>query len=530
MADEPIYPTTKASALDAILEQRLPPEILSRVFEMVHDDCSDAGSLGWLTVSHVCTYWRDCALRCQKLWATINSKVLSRGLLDVFLERSGAVPLIVSMDIHQLRSSLLEPTRVAYLKILSTALHRVHTLSHAKKGNSFQQQLATTTTLNLEKFAPMLRVLRLHGIVGRSYLVREVQSLKHFLSNLTPNIQEVELGQLSPTCFPWASPPAHVRTLYLLVHGKLGAPSSLSFSEILDGLRAMPSLEALTLCGVVPTSTSSEATSTRTTVSLSCLHTLRLEGRGEQHVLLWSLLKTPDVCSVRLKVLGLIDSEPLRAAWSQRWAMFDSNKPWEMVVEDGSTSKLSFSVSPYSRDDERSELKSKRLHIDISITWHRPQIGVQRLTEHFFFVTPIPSLKRITLRSHTGQHYEDRFIAALARQATSLETLTLETFMAHELYSLFVVLRHLETPGAAGVSRALVPRLRTLVLKECELDAHHAGPALRDTLVWRAAGANVKLDTITFAGCLSASDSKRIEELKLKLVQSGLIRSFSNII
>lgn len=133
------------------------------------------------------------------------------------------------------------------------------------------------------------------------------------------------------------------------------------------------------------------------------------------------------------------------------------------------------------------------------------------------------------LRSRSSHHFKDGPVMALAKQATSLKTLTLETFTARELCLVFWALRELEMNGA-GKAQALVPQLRTLVLKECEFDADIAGPALRRALIYRVLLTDIKLklDTVTFAGCLAASDSERVAELKAKLVGQGLICSFLN--
>lgn len=346
--------------------------MLSRVFKWVHEDHGRTGSLGWLAVSHVCRYWRQCALNDRHLWATFNWKVFSRSLLNVFLERCGAsVPLTIIIDISHSDNILWNPAKSACLNLLASSLHRIQTLSYSKKKLVTRKDLAALTAFSLTKPAPLLRVLRLHGAIEGARLVGESCHLEHFLAKLAPNIQDVELGQFPPTCFPWASPPAHIRTLHLSADSKANIASPLTFISVLDGLCAMSSLEALTLSGIV-TNLSGGDISDQAVIDLPHLQTLRLDGPGEQHVLLWSLLKMRSSCSVRLKVTGLKDSKRLRVAWSQRWARSDPSASWEMVLDESGASGLSFSASPYYDGDNPLERGSTRLcpRIDISLTWN----------------------------------------------------------------------------------------------------------------------------------------------------------------
>ena len=53
--------------------RRLPPEILDNIYSFrVVVDLPRKQNLGWIKVSHVCSYWRDVALENTNLWTKIN--------------------------------------------------------------------------------------------------------------------------------------------------------------------------------------------------------------------------------------------------------------------------------------------------------------------------------------------------------------------------------------------------------------------------------------------------------------------------
>ncbi|KAL4243773.1 hypothetical protein ABKN59_011277 [Abortiporus biennis] len=127
--------------------QRLPPEILARIFEIHQEPQSSSTDsmlcapsafdsypeftfdphYKWIQVTHVCRYWRHTALSSPQLWHRIiikKSWVDSMALSQLVLSRSGAVPLhlfIISVGIAQVQTlqALLEEvsTRITLLVI-----------------------------------------------------------------------------------------------------------------------------------------------------------------------------------------------------------------------------------------------------------------------------------------------------------------------------------------------------------------------------------------------------------------------------
>jgi len=82
----------------------MPLEILETVFAHVRSDDTDlyfgsvphsynfeAGFLSWVVVSHICHYWRECALGMKRLWCVIqlrNRTSFASSAAATFLQRS----------------------------------------------------------------------------------------------------------------------------------------------------------------------------------------------------------------------------------------------------------------------------------------------------------------------------------------------------------------------------------------------------------------------------------------------------------
>ncbi|KAI0329163.1 hypothetical protein GY45DRAFT_1325418 [Cubamyces sp. BRFM 1775] len=110
---------------------RVPPEILQHIFEIV---CSDKDSYGgyiscanrekiprWpfqLALAHVCRTWRDAALGTPTLWTRID--YLNDRLLKLFLSRSGSAAL--SLHVGKQRPDVLLRAHVNRLKRLDITL------------------------------------------------------------------------------------------------------------------------------------------------------------------------------------------------------------------------------------------------------------------------------------------------------------------------------------------------------------------------------------------------------------------------
>lgn len=79
---------------------RLPPEILSTIFECVTEETTISSCrrwFHWIRVTHVCSHWRNVALECPRLWTSISSQRLP--LMLEMLKRSKMAPLNVVLNL-----------------------------------------------------------------------------------------------------------------------------------------------------------------------------------------------------------------------------------------------------------------------------------------------------------------------------------------------------------------------------------------------------------------------------------------------
>ncbi|VDC04243.1 unnamed protein product [Peniophora sp. CBMAI 1063] len=83
----------------------LPPELLCAIFELVAvvdpplapgGALGQIGTLGWISLGHVCRYWRDVLLNLPSLWAG-SVGVLARAA-ETMLERATDAPITLSLD------------------------------------------------------------------------------------------------------------------------------------------------------------------------------------------------------------------------------------------------------------------------------------------------------------------------------------------------------------------------------------------------------------------------------------------------
>ncbi|KAH9890693.1 hypothetical protein C8Q73DRAFT_765077 [Cubamyces lactineus] len=123
---------------------RLPPELLRMIFSYaIADGKTNAGII---CISHVCTYWRACALQAPALWARILLNDPSG--IKVFLERSRPMPL------HIAYKASCKPV-IATIRLITAEAHRLRTLKI-----NIPEETGLGTILNRLKFpAPMLQEL-----------------------------------------------------------------------------------------------------------------------------------------------------------------------------------------------------------------------------------------------------------------------------------------------------------------------------------------------------------------------------------
>ncbi|VDB83283.1 unnamed protein product [Peniophora sp. CBMAI 1063] len=516
-AAEQAAPVINAKS-DAPFNSGLPPEVLSRTFELLRDDRELAGSLDWLTVSHVSRRWRAVALGHEYLWTSFGALALSRGLLRVFLSRSGTAPLAVS--IGTLSGAKDHILRQAYRQLLSSELHRIQSLVYEDGEATWQLLPAEEVALLLHGPAPTLRVLSLPGSKRSKLLFKEANTLLEFLSKHARNIRQLDLRQFPPQCFPWRSPLASMRSLVLSVDGSVDSGSSQTFDDVLNGLRAMPFLERLSISGFGASHASHGVA--RDHVHLPRLQVLRLTGNHDRYGYMWRCLRTHPLCAVRIEIpRSFTYPASIRPALVAHLAHSDTTMLREMIVNKNSATILSFSLFPPDHPpDEMETSEFTHPSISIFIAWEQPlEMAPYLPAVQILLSTPIAHLQRLTLDALDFTRVDPEHMAALCPLARSLEVLTLRSFRPHMLSSALLLIGGVYTSNMS-MSEFPYPALQKLVLKRCDFDRDVAAPALRDALTRRAL-AEAKLEEVAFVACGLCSG--RFEELYGELVETGLV-------
>lgn len=505
------------------LAARLPPAILSRVFELLHDDSKREASLEWIKATHVCRHWRTQALGHHLLWASLNPTILSRGLLDTFLERSEGVPLDVCVDVIPDCDDWT--IRQAYKTILTTQLHRVRSLAYAPSVAPWPIPTAEELVPLLKRPAPLLQTLLLPGFKRSKFLYREARTLLTFLTEHAPNIRELELTQFPPQCFPWGSPPAAMRTLVLSADSSVEGASSLTFPQLLDGLRAMPALQTLSLSGVIPKDVS--GTHVYEFIQLPHLQKLRLTGSGEQYARLWYHLKTHRECAVRIEIVrSPYFPAILPAALARHYAECDTSSLTEFFVKRNTAYGLVYDFYPVGQPpDECAPPSHPYTHpcVSLFVAWENRKEGAPELPAvQIFAATPISNAQVLTIAAVDAERIEPERFIAFGPHIGAVEDLTLIAYRPSQLASMFLILGGTLSSGRSGDGDQVpMPHLRRITLKQCRFDRDIAAPTLLDVLE-RRGRCGATLDVLSLMDC--GLDSERVEEVEVEFVESGLIQ------
>ncbi|KZV69185.1 hypothetical protein PENSPDRAFT_686667 [Peniophora sp. CONT] len=500
-----------------------PTEVLSRIFELLRNDRERAGSLDWLVpCNSVSRHWRATALGHQYLWSYLNPLALSRGLLDVFLNRSGAAPLVVLIGAWP--GAKGHVLRQAYIQILSTQLHRVQSLVYEDTETTWQLIPAEEIALLLRDPAPLLHVLSLPGSKRSKQLFKEASALGVFLSNCAQNVQDVVFRQFPSQCFPWRSPPTSIRSLVLSVDSSVENTSPLTLVATLASLRLMPTLESLSLSGFASKAFAQRSPPIANSehVHLPRLQVLRLTGNSDQYALMWKCITMHPLCSVQLEIVHIQDyPATLRSALVRHLAQSDTSTLTEMVVKKNAATMLAFSLYPPGQPPNEVET-SKFTHpsVDIFVAWEKPLVMAPHLPAvQVMLATPITTIERLTLDAFDVSRVDPEHMADIAPLARSVEVLTLRSFRSPMLSAAFLGIGGVFT-SSRSISGLPFPRLREVALARCEFDLDVAAPAVRDALTRRAL-AGAQLEKISFVSC--GLEPGRSEELEKELVQSGLV-------
>lgn len=219
------------------ITERLPPEILSLVFESVaaHFHEADYNQMGWIKITHVCTRWRRVALDCPSFWTTFTIPTLHPSLAEKMMERSKTAPLTVQIHVssHNLWQHRL-------IRMILAEASRIRELSLHDAGYRVEIEQILPDFVN--RPAPLLESFKLFFSHNSSVY----QLPNNIFSGQSPRLRELELQGCSP---PWASRCLRGLTTLKVSHVPDGRKPSVD--QVLAGLNNMPNLENLDLCQVL---------------------------------------------------------------------------------------------------------------------------------------------------------------------------------------------------------------------------------------------------------------------------------------
>lgn len=223
---------------------RLLPEILVLIFAFLVGANPTTGyipggigrpqvRLGWITVTHVCSYWRQVALQHRVLWAH-NRFNLGLQWTTELLRRAGDAPLeLILSEVFV----PFPPSRSDAATIISRLLHRVSALT-------IEEGAFTLPVLDtLASPAPLLDSLS----ITSSQLAILPQPL---FSGNVPKLRNLYLGNVLPA---WTTAAfTGLKSLYVVIDCHMDASHTPTYPELFESLQSMPHLELLGLRGCLP--------------------------------------------------------------------------------------------------------------------------------------------------------------------------------------------------------------------------------------------------------------------------------------
>jgi hypothetical protein len=227
---------------------RLLPEILAIIFSF-HADANPTifgrdeviprgmtpaqFRLGWITVTHVCSLWRQVALDHRTLW-TDHQFNLGLEWTTEMLRRAGDAPLNLTFSEATVP---FPPYKESAAEIISQLLPRVSSLT-IEEGAYSRAVLESLTVP-----APLMSSLTITSghlaVLPRSLFTDVAPKLHHlFLCNALPTWTTVAL-----TC---------LKSLTISIDRHMDTSSIPSYADLFNALNAMPNLESLMLTNCLP--------------------------------------------------------------------------------------------------------------------------------------------------------------------------------------------------------------------------------------------------------------------------------------
>lgn len=189
--------------------------------------------LGWITVTHVCSLWRQVALDIRALWAHLQFNLGLEWTAEM-LSRAGDAPLNVTLCEEVVS---LPPFKEHVTDIIVHLLHRVSTLT-------IEGYACTLDVLDsLIVPAPLMSSLT---ISSNSFAVLP----RSLFAGVAPRLHHLFLYNALPT---WTTVVfTYLKRLVILIDSQVDISNIPSYTDLFNALQNMPDLETLILTGCLP--------------------------------------------------------------------------------------------------------------------------------------------------------------------------------------------------------------------------------------------------------------------------------------
>ncbi|KAF8638729.1 hypothetical protein AX16_010452 [Volvariella volvacea WC 439] len=221
---------------------RLPRELLREIMHYAKDSVmtEDSPSYEWMNVAQVCQHWREVALDCSTLWATICIPPAMKWMDELCL-RSRSVPLSFDISSHvfvgyteRLERYLFPSKCTKIADLLLRQLHRIRDLR--LNVDAGDEELVVPLTAP----APILERLQINGYSRALHLPNDL------FSATVPNLQQLDLELCS---FSWSTPLLAETLQYLRI---VSPKTRIPMDQIMHILTSLPRLHHLELDSALP--------------------------------------------------------------------------------------------------------------------------------------------------------------------------------------------------------------------------------------------------------------------------------------
>ncbi|KAG9128152.1 hypothetical protein FRC07_004264 [Ceratobasidium sp. 392] len=190
---------------------KLPPEILSRIFMLSRVHCVRDNNYGLDGFTDVCMYWRRTALDATNLWTHVDiSLVVLESLTSLLFSRSKNAPIHVHVIEPSVENETEAPIQVDQCRFeaefilaqLEPHFHRVRTLS-IESGSSYGRIVPLILNQWSERASTFPRSLMINRPAPGDVL--SIPSQNEMSSNLERMLLALDTLHLDYTLFDWAS-------------------------------------------------------------------------------------------------------------------------------------------------------------------------------------------------------------------------------------------------------------------------------------------------------------------------------------